>query len=343
MAIGPKQFIALSIQEVIFHDVPRNTEAAGPTLADVGTDFDVPRKKMLKDKLVGALGSSRAYAIEFDGAASTKVHEAVVAMTKKGAPKATFIKHSQDVAKFLFGEHVGNVSPGLMCVVDIRVAGRRGVAMLKLEREAGAQLEPRTTKDGKQSFELSLIDNLVFTDGTKLFKAALFLRTSDDSPQFEAVACDSQLAAASVTSMARFWLRFLGAKFVKDPRVATKEFFDVTLKAITDLVDDPVDKAQIFGALHSEMLSNDRVFAPKAFVERHLPEKYRGAFQARLKEHQVGLGQFMKNTDDILTRLKRRLYQTARGVSVSVPEEDASLVEVKTKQLVVHDELLRVQ
>jgi hypothetical protein len=343
MTIGQKQFLAMNIQGVIFHDVPRNNEAAAPILADVETDFDVPRTKMLKDKLVAALGSSRAYAIEFDAGSSSKVPDAIAAMTKKGSSKAAFIKNSQDLATFLFAEHAGNVSPGLMCVVDVREGGRRGIAMMKLEREAGAQLEPKTTADGKKSFELSLIDNLVFTEGTKLFKAGLFMRTSEDPPEFEALACDSQLAVASVSSMARFWLRFLGVKFVTEPRVATKQFFEVALKAITDLIDDPIDKAQVFGALHSELTSNEKIFSPKSFVEKHLPEQYRVAFQTRLKERHIGLHQFMKDSSDILPRLKRRLYETARGVSISVSEEDASLVEVKARQVVVNDELLMVK
>lgn len=343
MAIGPKQFLPMSIQGVIFHDVPRNTEAAAPILADVETKFDAPRTKMLKGKLVDALSSSRAYPIEVDSGSSSKVPDAIAAMTKKGSSKAAFIKHSQDLATFLFAEHSGNVSPGLMCVVDVREGGRRGIAMMKLEREAGAQLEPKTATDGKRSFELSLIDNLVFTEGTKLFKAALFMRTQEEPPEFEALACDSQLPMASASSMARFWLRFLGAKFVTEPRVSTKQFFEVALKAITDLIEDPVHKAQVFGALHTELSSNEKIFSPKAFLEKHMPEEYRLPFQARLKQHSIGLNHFMKDSSDILSKLKRRLYETARGVAISVSEEDASLVEVRTQQVIVNDELLKVK
>jgi hypothetical protein len=343
MAISSRQFLPMLIQGVIFHDVPRRTEAAAPILSDVETPFDVARTKMLKDKLVGALASTRAYSIEFDSGSPSKVPAVIAAMTTKGLPKASFIRHSQELATYLFAEHSGNVSPGLMCVIDVRESGRRGVALMKLERESGAQLQPMEDPQGRKSFELSIIDNIVFTDGTKLFKAALFIRVREDPPEFEALACDGQLPAAASSSMARFWLRFLGAKFVTEPRVATKQFFEVALKGITNLIENPIDKANVFGALHTEMTSNDRVFSPRAFIERHIPETYRVAFQTHLKQNNIGLNQFEKDPSDITSKLKRRLYETAKGVTISVSEEDARLVEVRRQQVVVNDELQMVK
>jgi hypothetical protein len=293
--------------------------------------------------LTVALNSARAYAVEFDPGSSSKVPDAVVAMTKKGASKAAFIKGSQELATYLFGEHTGNVSPGLMCVVDVRAGGRRGLALLKLERENGAQLQPTTDKEGKKSFELLLLDSLVFTDGTRLFKAALFMRTKEEPPEFEARACDSQLTAASPTSMAKFWLRFLGAKYVTEPRVATKAFFEVALKAISDLIDDPVEKARTFEALHAELTSNAKWFSPRAFSETHMHDSYRRGFQERLKAHNIGLGQFEKDVGDIFSKLRRRQYETTNGVSITVSEERANLVEVKERQVIVNDELLKVK
>jgi len=308
-------------------------------LADAETELDQRRTALLKQKLVLVLGSSRAYDVEFAEPSSSKVPDAVRAMTKKGATKAAFIESSRAIANYLFEEHVGNVSPGLLCVIEIRMRGSRGIVLMKLEREAGAQLEEKIVS-GKRSFEMSVLDNLVLTEGTKLFKSALFLREDGDS--FRSVACDSQLSSAAVESMAKFWLRFLGCRFVTDPRVATKSFFEAAVRTISEVIDDPTAKAQAFDSLHSELNSSRKTFAPKTYIDDYILETYRVAFQARLKEMKVPLQQFHKDNTDIASKLRRRTYKTARGATVTVSEEDANLVDVEKDKVIVNDSVVKV-
>jgi hypothetical protein len=80
---------------------------------------------------------------------------------------------------------------------------------MKLEREEGAQLE-LTSHKGKKAFDMSVLDNLVLTDGTRLFKSAFFLRIGKADDDFRSVVCDSQLHVTASSEMARFWLRFFG-------------------------------------------------------------------------------------------------------------------------------------
>jgi hypothetical protein len=65
-------------------------------------------------------------------------------------------------AQFLFEQQGGSSSSGVLSIMDTTVSGKRGLVVLKLEREEGAQLE-LSSKKGKRTFEMSVLDNLVLT------------------------------------------------------------------------------------------------------------------------------------------------------------------------------------
>ncbi len=313
---------------------------SSPRLAEAETALDPGRMTLLKNKLIEVIGSSRAFDVQFaDPATSSKVPEAVRALTKKGTNAAEFVQQSSAVASYLFELHTGNVSAGLLCVIEVRVAGERGLVFMKLEREAGAQLTEEKV-GGKRMFAMSLLDNLVLTDGTRLFKTALFVRKGED--EFYGIASDQQLSPTSVSTMAKFWLRFLGCEFVTAPRVATKQFFEAALKAISDLIPDSAEKAQVFDSLHSELNSNKPTFSPKTFIKDYVPDDYRAPFRTRLQEMKIPLEQFHKDNTDIESKLRRRMYKTKRGAVVTVSEEAASVVEVTDDQVIVNDTVITV-
>src|ERR1019366_4366425 len=108
-------------------------------------------------------------------------------------------------------------------------------------------------KQGKQTFEMSVLDNLVLTDGTRLFKSALFVRKSQDEDDFAALACDTQRPFGSSDELAQFWLRFLGCKVAEEPRVATKKFFEAALDYVNTALTDPVEKATFYDHVVSEL------------------------------------------------------------------------------------------
>lgn len=331
------------VRRVIFHDVPttlRGAEGVTPTLSDVETEIDSPRKALLKTKLTRVLGSSKAYPVQFKPATLSPVPAEVRKLTPKNTPKA-FIESSQLLAKYLFDQHIGSVSPGLLCVIDVAVGGLGAIVLMKLEREEGAQLE-LNKKNGKTTFAMSVLDNLVLTEGTRLFKSAMFLRTGAGDDNFRATACDSQLSVTSSGDVAKFWLKFLGCMFLIDPRVATQQFFDSAVSFINNTVTDPVDKAGIYDALLSDIKSNKAKFSPKQFLEDFVPQEYHEPFKEHLKTQNISMTAFEKDDTDIKTRLRRRLWSTASGAMISVPEEAAEKVEVTPDQIIVNDPVVKV-
>ena len=107
---------------------------------------------------------------------------------------------------------------------------------------------------------MQVLDDLVLTEGTRLFKTALFVRRNNESEEFDGLACDSQLSVSASSHMAHFWLNFLGCKFVVDPRVATQRFFDSTLDFVNNAVTDPTEKGEIYDSLQSEFKSAKLTF-----------------------------------------------------------------------------------
>ena len=342
--ISSKDLATLTIRRVIFHDVPRNPRggAAQPTLAEDQTEVDAAHKAHLKVKLTRVLGSKGAYPICFDPNSLSPVPEEVRQITKQHRGPEQFVAMSQKLANYLFEQQHGGISSGLLCAIDVAASGLAGLVLMKLEREEGARLELSETASGKKTFAMSVLDNLVLTDGTRLFKTAIFLRTGKDDDSFRATACDTQLYVTASDDMARFWLRFLGCKFTVQPRVATQRFFDSALHFINEEVTDPVHKNDLYEHLQSQLKAERKTFSPHAFVEDYVSQDYREAFREHLKSAKVSLASFTKDIADIQTRLRHLAYITARGARVSVPAENAEIVQVSADQIIVNDALLSV-
>ncbi|MEK7538471.1 MAG: nucleoid-associated protein [Patescibacteria group bacterium] len=331
----------LKIRHIIFHDVPNNSKGGTniPTLADAETEIDSSRAGMLKDRLTRALGSKSAYETEFLPETSSPVPDEVGKFTAKSHSIKHFVDMSQRLAQYLFDQQGGQMSPGLLCVIDIASAGRASLAILKLEREQGADLELRTI-DGRRRFEMSVLDNLVFTDGTRLFKSALFIRTGENT--FRAAACDSQRSVTRSTDVARFWMRFLGCRATEEPRIATQKWFDATVNFVNSYITDPVEKNDVYEHLLSELKSKKTKIIPKKFIEDYIPDSYQKLYSDFLADNRVSLQGFEKDTSDIQSKLRRKSLYTIKGVTVTVPVDEEHLVDIETDQIVVHDQLQNI-
>ena len=341
--ITSDQLATVAIRRVIFHDVPRKTHGQEPTLSEIETDVDNVRKGHLRTKLTRVLGSKSAYPVQFNPNSSSPVPSQVRFLTEAHQSSAKFVAASQQMAKYLFEQHTGAVSPGLLCVIDVAIGGAKNATVLmKLEREEGAQLE-LTNSHGKKTFAMSVLDNLVLTDGTRLFKTAMFVRVGTGEDDFESAACDNQLSVMSSDDLAKFWMRFLGCMFVEDPRVATHRFFESAVRFVNEVVTDPVTKADVYDHLQSQLKASKKMFSPKAFIEEYVPDEYQKQFRDHLQSEKVSLNAFTKDLADIQSALRRRAYQTTKGAMISVPAEQTDLVVVAKDKITVNDSLVKMK
>lgn len=336
--LSAQDFSSLRIRRVIFHDVPRGPKGSSnePTLADVTTDIDAHQSSLLKNRLTRALGSTSAYEVEFNPDATSPIPASVSDLTEKDHHAKTFVEKSQTFAKYLAEQQVGNISSGLLCVIDAVTRGHAAVAILKLERERGANIELEG-KQGHRRFAMSVLESLVFTEGTRLFKSAVFIRVSKG--QFRSAVCDSQRPVTTSTEVAHFWLRFLGCRFAEHPRITTQKWFEASLRYINECVTDPVAKNDITEALHAELKSQRQTISPRVFLENYLSDEYREGYIAFLQQNKIPLQNFEKDLSDIENKLRRYSFRTTEGVTLTAPAEKKQLITVEADQIVVRDQL----
>lgn len=334
----------LVIKHVIFHDVPQKITDGGakPQLSDVETKVDASQKAHLKTKLTRVLNSSKAYPVQFLATTASPVPKQARQLTKSGYNSDKFIEASRELANYLFEQHTGATSPGLLCVMDAAASGSPCLILMKLERERGAQLE-LSGEVGQKTFEMSVLNDLVLTDGTRLFKSAMFIRVGDGDDAFRASACDDQYNVLSADDLAKFWMRFLGCGFVVEPRVATQRFFDSTLSFINTTVTEPTIKADLYDHLQSQMKSKVKTFVPTGFIQEFVPKAYRQLYRDHLETNNVPLTSFRKDVENIESSLQRRAYRTTKGGMISVPADVADIIEIRPEDILVRDTVAKVK
>lgn len=225
--------------------------------------------------------------------------------------------------------------------MDAVVGQRNAAVILKIERQEGLQLQ-QMNRNGLQTIGLEVLENLVLTEGTRLFKAALFHRTGAGPDDFEGAACDSQKSVITADDVAKFWLRFLGCELSERPRVRTARFFERVVDFINDVVTDPVQKNDLYEHLVSELKSQPRNLSPRRFMEEKVPAPLRVPFRQYFEEANIPMTQFPKDLEDISRRLRRRAFTTTRGVTISVPEDQEdqeNLIEIGEENIIVNDTL----
>jgi hypothetical protein len=342
-----QQLTTLQIRHLIIHDVPnpRLSPGQGPTLSETESELDEARIRHLKNRLIGAIGSRSAYDIIFLENTGSPVPGTVRAFTHRFNAEA-FVQRSQELARRLHEMQFGPISSGLLAIMDAAMNGRSTVVVLKIERQEGIQLE-LSERNGRPTFALEVLDNLVLTEGTRLFKAALFQRTGSGNDDFEAAACDSQKLVSTADDVAKFWLRFLGCTVSEQPRVRTQRFFGTVINFINEVVSDGIERNTVYEHLVSELKSQRRLLSPRSFMEDYVQADLRPAFRQYFDSQHVPMTQFSKDLQDISNQLKRRTLITTHGVNITAPvnEEgniEEGLVQVGEERIVVNDSLRRV-
>lgn len=329
-------FATMTVEHVIFHDIPRRVPGgeSAPVLADGLTDMDARHKSMLKEKLTRTLQAKSAYDIMFNDESASPVPDNVMEITNARFNSQKFIVMSRRFAEYLFEQQTGQMSAGLLCVIWINVKGRRVVAILKLERERGVELSLEDV-DGSRQFTMDLLDNLVFTDGTKTYKSAMFVSEADD--EYKAVACDKQKNVHSGRDVGQFWMRFLGCKVTVEPRVATELWFDATVRYVNDFITDPMQKDEVYNHIVSELHSNRATITPGTFAEDYMPKDYRQGYRDYLVEVGVSVQRFHKDLADVERKIKSKTYITRGGVTVKAPFGEEDLVQVRDNDILIDD------
>ena len=321
----------LKIRKVILHDVPRHTknprhikeeEGGGPILSEVESPLTARQSLYFKDKIINSIKSPHAFDITFAAATSSPVPDLVVGYLTK-PKKPLFIKSSQELAKHLYNIQTGQNPPGVLAVVDCLLDDKQALAIVKLEREEGIQLE-LTTIDEKKTFGLRLINDLIFTQKTKVYKVSLFIALDEELKIMEAAAVDLQTGYQGQTDVAKFFLsKFLGCTLFEAAIMTTRMFFELSEQFFNEKVDDPIKRTRYYSHLVSAMESEKKSVSPEDFAVSYLERPDRKPFLDYIKSQGLTASSFPLDTKLIDRRLKRRVIEFENGVSIVISGEDA--------------------
>lgn len=258
--------------KAIVHDIPRRRRKDGsppePVFSEVESTLDLSLKLFFREKILDNMRS--AYDVVLDPSSASPVPKIMFAHLEG---KGDLVKNSQEIGQHLYHCQTGSNPGGLLTVMDCFVGSRPALTLMKLEKEEGARavLEQR---DGKRTFSIAHIHNLMLTKKTKVFKVALFILRENGN--IGGKVCDQQRAYVSTKAVADFFLRdFLGCRLAEDPMLATKTFFDTIEKYANENIANPLKKQEIVTHLVSELTSTQRAINVDNFLRFRVPQEHR--------------------------------------------------------------------
>ncbi len=308
----------LAISKIIVHEIPQRmisgkgddivlSETESPASAEVLNYF--------RERVVASLAHA-AYQVRFDPTSASPVPAITAKLLK--TRRTRFVERSVEIAKHLHSCQTGVNPDSLLVVALARVAAKEAVAILKLEKEAGVRVQ-QSTSDGKKTFSLQHLKDLMLTARTRVFKTGLFVQNGKTHSSIAGRVSDAQRSYTPTTEVAGFFLTdFLGCTLIEASDVSTKRFFEATQAFINDAITSPDEKARYQIALLAEMSSNKRFINPKEFAKQTFPTEKQNEF---LTSVQIDGAQFAKDTALVKTHLRRVEMDFVSGIAVLAPPD----------------------
>lgn len=317
----------LIIDKFVVHDIPskfsvkslkenpgqRNLE---PKLSDIETPFSDKLQKFFHNKIKESIGSPNSFDIEY----IDKIKKVPNEIDRFFNDSNTLIDMSQNIANHLYYTQNARNPGGLLLFIVCHAGDRNAIAILKVEREEGVQIQRETTIDGYKHFRLDHIQNLIFTDKTKLFKIVLFYKEERNTM---GILSDQQMGYNNGKDVANYFLNdFLGCKLTKEPSVQTKKFFEITQEYINESNMNSEEKDRVITHLVSALTNNSNTINPRYFAENCLKPQYADTYIDLLKEKEVDSYSFVKDISLISNRLKHSEYIFQSGIKVMGLKEE---------------------
>ncbi len=311
----------LRIEKIIVHDVPRRslTGDADPLrLSEMESVLDQELRNFFRERVVAGLQSG-AYGVAFDAESESPVPALI--LDNLGQQTKDFVTMSRETAEHLHVAQKGTASSGLLIVMQGSLRQMSALAILKLERQRGLLATPQE-HDGKVTFDIQQVHNLMLTEKTRVFKVGLFLQEGDTLNTVWGQVSDKQRGERPVTEVAGYFLRtFLGCRLREEPEVTTKRFFQATQAFINDKVSDAATKARYHVALLATLNNQEDAVRPRDFAEEHLDIDERQLYMEWLFEEGVPTNEFPKDIGTIAGQLKRIQLDFEGGVTILATPE----------------------
>jgi len=326
-----RDFGTLHIERLIVHDIPvrSSVNASEPILSETDSVLTTELRNYFREKITKSMAAAACEVI-FDAEVASPISSIVSSYLVTA--EMDFIEASWEVARHLHQSQTGINPAGLLIVVEATIDDRSALAVLKLEREDGVRVQQQEI-DGKKTFNVEHIRDLMFTGKTKVFKAALFVQDGDSFASVGISVSDKQNGAKRGSEIADFFLkRFLGCKLREAPDVVTQRYFEAAQGFINEKVSDPENRAKYQIALMATLNNQQDTVHPWHFAEENLAVQDRDEFIHALNEHEVPTQQFAKDTAGLQPTLKKLQMSFQSGI-ILVASPQAYEEHIKSSEL----------
>lgn len=308
----------IKVEQLIIHELPTSVHPDG-RLSDQLSPLTDHVRLFFQERLKTALANT-AVPIMFDEDTPSPVPATIKELLRpvKKKPAASsfakqFVPATQLIARHLISVRTNVHSEGLLGCVSGATGPATFVAIIKLELQDGIRAHLKGDK-GKQHFEVEVVDDLMLTKNTRIFKVAYF----ESLAEIEATVCDNQIQRGKL--VADYFLGgFLGCALADRSDLVTKKFFE-TVRGHFQSVSDPEKRSRYFAAALAELNSNRTTVQVARFANENLERPDRKPFLDALSDAKIPKA-FPKNTDRIRKRIRRIRWDFDGDLSVSAPSD----------------------
>lgn len=318
----PVDISRLDIERVIIHEIMKQSiseQKEPPRYSEIESSLNDEIRLFLKDKIIKTIGSSRSYEVVFEEDSNSPIPEIVRNLLNVN--DSDFILLSKNIANHLNNIQSGRSPGGLVTIIRGNIQNRKVIGILKLEREEGARLE-QTQREGRPTYDILHLRDLILTEKTKLFKIGLFFKGGVEEFGYEGKVCDNQLSYTSNREVAEFFLTsFLGCRLAGDPKVETKKFFSVSQEFFKEKIKDPIVQMKYNLHLLSYVSNEGRIINPRVFASSSLSTMHRQPYVNYLNEKGVQITDIIRDTSLIERRISKMILEFENDIKIIGSQE----------------------
>lgn len=307
----------LEIQKIIIHDIPKHKkddQGITPLYSENESAVTDGMRSFFQDKIKQALTRDQAFkvchlqeALECEGRTVAKCVNSIIESDED------FVIHSKNIANDLFEIQTGNNAAGILLIVKGRLDANQVCAILKLERDNGAQL---VLDQGTRTFNIEEVHNLMLTQKNKIFKVALFTKRDRFGIDYDGYLMDYQINIKTKKSTNTYFLHFLNCVAYLDPKIATKKFYDLT-KNFIETIDDPIIRSKYIQDLNSYLQKNQNTINPREFADDYMVDTgHKNNYREYLNSENFEFGTYTKELSLVHSAISKIYIEFENDITI---------------------------